>query len=160
MNAATNPTPAPPPGILAAEHLLAADDVPWIPLSGGKSFKPLRFLREDRGFVELLRLEPGETIGWHRHTGEVHAFNIAGKRRLRDGREVASGGYVHEPAGNVDTWQAIGDEALIVFVVVFGAVEYVDEHGATTARYTATSLRALYCEHCAAHGIEAPDLDE
>ena len=57
--------------------------VPWVPLSPGKSFKPLRFLRDDRGFVELMRLDPGEEIPLHRHTGEVHALNLEGSRELK-----------------------------------------------------------------------------
>lgn len=52
---------------------LAQATVPWVPLSEGKSFKPLRFLSGKRGFAELLRLEPGAVIPLHRHTGEVHA---------------------------------------------------------------------------------------
>ena len=61
---------------------VAPDSVPWVPLAANKAFKPLRFLRDDRGFVELLRLEPGAAIPLHRHTGEVHAFNLQGSRQL------------------------------------------------------------------------------
>ena len=76
--------------------------VPWVPLSPGKSFKPLRFLHDDRGFVELLRLDPGEEIALHRHTGEVHALNLEGSRQLSSGEIIGPGDYVYEPAGNVD----------------------------------------------------------
>jgi len=137
---------------------LARDAVPWVPLSAGKSFKPLRFLRDDRGFVELLRLEPGETIPLHRHTGEVHAFNLEGSRQLGTGEMIGPGDYVYEPAGNVDWWKVAGDVPLVVLVVVMGAVEYVDADGAVTRRYTAQTLMDAYREHCTANGIEPLDL--
>jgi 2,4'-dihydroxyacetophenone dioxygenase len=137
---------------------VAREDVPWVPLSSGKSFKPLRFLANDRGFVELLRLDPGEAIPLHRHTGEVHAFNLEGHRRLHTGELIGPGDYVYEPAGNVDSWQALGDGVLTVLVVVMGAVEYLDEEGNVTRRYTAATLDGLYRNHCAALGIEARDL--
>jgi quercetin dioxygenase-like cupin family protein len=139
-------------------HTLAHDAVPWVPLSPGKSFKPLRFLREDRGFVELLRLEPGETIPLHRHTGETHAFNLEGTRQLCTGEVIGPGGYVYEPEGNTDWWKVVGDVPLIVLVVVMGAVEYLDADGAVTHRYTAQALKDLYERHCAKVGIEPVDL--
>jgi 2,4'-dihydroxyacetophenone dioxygenase len=52
-------------------------------------------------WVELMRLRPGVRLGLHRHTGEVHALNLAGERRLNDGRLVRAGDYVYEPPGNV-----------------------------------------------------------
>ena len=52
----------------------------WIPTGPGKSFRPLRFAA-DR-WSELMRLEPGSAVALHRHTGEVHAFNLAGTREI------------------------------------------------------------------------------
>ncbi|HKE46502.1 MAG TPA: cupin domain-containing protein [Rhodanobacteraceae bacterium] len=137
---------------------LARGTVPWVPLSPGKAFKPLRFLRDDRGFVELLRLEPGETIPLHRHTGEVHAFNLEGTRELHTGEIIGPGGYVYEPVGNVDSWKVVGDAPLVVLVVVTGTVEYLDAAGHVTHRYTAKALHDLYCGHCIANGIAPRDL--
>jgi quercetin dioxygenase-like cupin family protein len=137
---------------------VAADDTPWVPLSAGKAFKPLRFLRDDRGFVELLRLQPGEEIALHRHTGEVHAFNLQGSRELCTGEVIGPGGYVYEPAGNVDSWKVVGNTPLIVFVVVMGAVEYLDADGAVTGRYTASRLLEIYRGHCEANGLDVVDL--
>ena len=131
-----------------------------MPLSAGKSFKPLRFLRDDRGFVELLRLEPGAEIPLHRHTREVHAFNLEGSRQLCSGEVVGPGGYVYEPAGNTDSWCAIGDTPLIVLVVVMGAVEYLGPGDTVIRCYTAQTLLDLFRRHCPAHGIQALDLVE
>jgi 2,4'-dihydroxyacetophenone dioxygenase len=137
---------------------IAGSAVPWVPLSAGKSFKPLRFLREDRGFVELLRLEPGEAIPRHRHTGETHAFNLEGSRELCSGEIAGPGDYVYEPAGNVDAWKVVGDAPLVVLVAVTGAVQYLDADGAMTHRCTAQTLADIYARHCEANGIQAIDL--
>ena len=74
-----------------------------------------------------MRVEPGHGAGLHRHTGPVHAFNLAGTRRiLGSGELVGPGDYTYEPGGMVDGWQAIGDEACIVHLHITGVVEYLD----------------------------------
>lgn len=133
---------------------LDTEAVPWIPLGPGESFKPLRFRACDGGRVLLLRLEPGILVPRHRHLGEVHAFNLAGSRRLvESGRVVGPGGYVYEPAGSVDSWEAVGDEPVIVHITSFGAMEYLDEDGAVLRRDTGRSLKDHYLRHCAQNGL-------
>jgi 2,4'-dihydroxyacetophenone dioxygenase len=142
----------------AAARTFTHEAIPWVPLPGGKSFKPLRFLSGNRGFVELLRLEPGSEISTHRHTGEVHAFNVEGSRELSSGEIVRPGDYVYEPAGNIDSWRVVGDAPLIVLVVVMGAVEYLGPSDNVTSVYTADTLLELYRRHCEEHGQEVLDL--
>ncbi|HEV2668849.1 MAG TPA: cupin domain-containing protein [Blastocatellia bacterium] len=145
------------PTFLPARNLANAE-VPWVPLAEGKSFKPLRFLSGNRGFVELLRLEPGTFSPLHRHTGEVHAFNLEGSRELCTGEVINPGDYVYEPAGNTDTWKVVGDVPLVVLVVVMGAVELIGPDDTVTDRITADTLMEAYQQHCAANGIQALDL--
>ena len=120
------------------------DAVPWIPGGPGKSAKPLRFLSGDRGFIELMRLEPGTEIPPHRHTGEVHAYNLEGSRKLSSGEIVGPGDYVFEPAGNVDSWTAVGDEPVIIHIVIAGAMDYLGADGEVIQTDTATSLQEIY----------------
>ena len=94
------------------------------------------------------------------HTGEVHALNLEGRRKLCDNRIVGPGDYVHEPAGNVDFWEAVGDVPLVVFVVVMGTVEYIGAHGEVTRRITTADRIADYERYCAEAGIPAHDLTE
>jgi quercetin dioxygenase-like cupin family protein len=133
---------------------------PWIPGGPGKFFKPLRFMSGYRGFVELLRLEPGIEMPLHRHTGEVHAFNLEGSRELCTGEVIDAGQYVYEPAGNIDSWIAIGPTPLIVFVVVMGEVEFYDENHAVRLRVSASTQHAAYQEYCASKGLTPQDLLE
>lgn len=130
----------------------------WIPEGEGKWSLPLQFLPDGAGWVELMRLTPGTRLGLHRHTGEVHALNLAGVRRLNDGRVVRAGDYIHEPAGNVDWWEAIGDEELLVHVVVKGSVEYLGPHHTVPQRITAADRVTDYHAHCAAIGIQPLEL--
>src|SRR5262245_10060247 len=62
---------------------LDTDGLPWIATGPGKSFRPLRFAAD--GWSELMRLEPGSAVALHRHTGEVHAFNLSGTREIPRG---------------------------------------------------------------------------
>jgi quercetin dioxygenase-like cupin family protein len=135
------------------DELISADAC-WIPEGAGKWSRPLGFLPGESGWVELMRLDPGVRLGLHRHSGVVHAYNVQGSRRLCTGEEIAPGGYVHEPAGNVDWWEATGDEPLVVFVVVMGAVEYLGEDGRVLKRIAAGDRIADYRRWCDAHGIE------
>lgn len=128
-------------------------DVDWIPTGPGKSFKPLRF--ENDGWSELMRLQPGAIVGLHRHTGDVHAFNLSGYRKIHDtGEIVGPGDYVYEPAGNVDAWEAFGDEPCVIHIKVHGAVEYLDDAGHLTGHADAASQAAAYQTWCRQHDIE------
>lgn len=135
----------------AAIHALVPahiDEADWIPEGEGKWALPLYFLSDNRGWVELMRLRPGTRLGLHRHSGEVHAFNLRGSRRLCSGELVGPGDYVHEPAGNVDWWEACGEEELIVFVVVHGSVEYLDARGGVARSISTVDRIQSYLEHC------------
>jgi 2,4'-dihydroxyacetophenone dioxygenase len=131
--------------------------IPWIPLGPGESFKPLRFMPNGRAL--LLRLEPGTIVPRHRHLGEVHGYNLSGTRRLLDTDEIVGpGGYVYEPAGNVDSWMAIGDEPVVVHIISFGAMEYLGDDGEVLRRDTPSSLHEAYLRFCEANGLTPLEL--
>lgn len=124
----------------------------WIPLREGLSFRPLHFAED--GYSLQLRLEPGVTIARHRHTGEVHAYNLFGTRELIDtGEIVGPGTYVFEPAGNVDSWRCVGDEPCIVQISLKGRVEYLDDDGAVTEVDDTFSTRGAYQKWCDVRGV-------
>ena len=61
---------------------------------------------------------------------------------------------MHEAAGNVDSWTAIGDEPCILHIVAFGAMEYLDENDQVIRTDTASSLRDAYVRYCEDHRME------
>jgi quercetin dioxygenase-like cupin family protein len=138
---------------------LNPEEIPWIPLGPGESFKPLRFLSDDRGRALLLRLEPGIVVPKHRHLGEVHGFNLAGRRKLLEtGEIVGPGGYVYEPSGNVDSWMAVGSDPVVVHIIAYGAMEYLGENGEVLKCDTPSSLREVYFRYCIDNALAALDL--
>lgn len=142
-----------------ASHAVDTDAIPWIPLGPGESFKPLHFFPKDRGRILLLRLDPGTIAPRHRHLGEVHGFNLAGTRKLiESGEVIGPGGYVYEPAGNVDSWMAVGSVPVVVHIVAYGAVEYLGERDAVIKRDTPSSLLEIYRRYCDKNGIPLVDL--
>lgn len=132
---------------------LHTHDMAWIPTGPGKSFRPLRFQAD--GWSELMRLEPGSLVPPHRHTGEVHAYNLSGSRQILDtGEMVGPGDYVYEPTGNIDSWQAVGDTPCIVHIKVTGTVEYLAPSGQVTERADSASQLATYLRWCDERGVQ------
>jgi quercetin dioxygenase-like cupin family protein len=119
--------------------------LPWQPVRPGFELKVLHGRTDDETRALLLRLEPGTVIPRHRHEGEVHALNLRGERKLLDtGEVIGPGGYVYEPAGNEDSWMAVGSEPLVIFVTVRGAIESIDDAGNVTRRTTTASMAEGY----------------
>lgn len=139
-------------------RIASAHDMPWIPESPVKSWKPLRFFADGRGFVEMMRMSPGATMPLHRHTGEIHAFNLEGERVLCTGERVGPGEYVYEPPGNTDWWKVVGEVPLTVFVVVHGEVEFLSADGAVRHRVCAATQLDAYRQYCEANGLGMLDL--
>jgi quercetin dioxygenase-like cupin family protein len=134
-------------------------DSHWVPSdTPGKSARLLRFLPNDEGFVELLRMEPGVAMPLHRHSGEIHAYNVSGSRQLCTGEVIGPGDYVYEPAGNVDWWRVVGDEPMIALVVVRGTVEFLAADGSVRSTANALTQRNELERYCLAQGLTMPDL--
>lgn len=147
------------PALLARLHHTDSASLPWIPSPvSGKAARPLRFLRGNRGFAELLRMQPGVAMPPHRHTGETHAFNLAGSRRLSSGEVIGPGGYVYEPPGHVDSWEVVGDTALVVLVVVSGEVHLLAPDGHVRGIANAATRFVEYRTFCREHGLAMLDL--
>jgi hypothetical protein len=132
-----------------------AASIAWVPLRAGLSFRPLHFAPD--GYSLQLRLEPGVTIPRHRHTGDVHAYNLEGSRELIEtGERVPRGTYVYEPSGNIDTWRCVGDVPCIVQITLKGRVEYLDDRGEVRDATDTHTAREAYLRFCSLQGVR-PD---
>ena len=69
---------------------------------------------------------------------------------LTDGCDVAGS----------DWWEAVGDQPLIVYVVVMGSVEYLDDRGGVLRRITTADRIADWRRWCEASGQDAEALIE
>ncbi|MBS0482080.1 MAG: anti-sigma factor [Proteobacteria bacterium] len=121
-----------------------------MPLAEGISTKPLRFAGEER--TQLLKVEPGVSVGLHSHGGYVHAFALSGSRLL-DGQVIAGpGSYAFEPSGNRDCWKCTGNEPVILFIHMAGALVSFDAQGKESGRTTTEGLRQRYVAWCGTEG--------
>ena len=125
------------------------DGMPWIATGPGKSFRPLRFAAD--GWSELMRLEPGSSVALHRHTGEVHAFNIRGTR------EILGSGELSDRAATCTSRRRrmgrVGDEPCVVHIKVAGTIEYLDDNGQVIESVNAETQRAVYLAWCRDHDV-------
>jgi len=136
----------------ASANPVRESELHWVPLREGVSFKPLHFCED--GYSLQLRVEPGTTIGRHRHTGEVNAYNISGSREIIDtGEIVGPGTFVHEPRGNVDSWRCAGDQPCVVQISLKGRVEYLDADGNVVSHTDTHTARAAYLKWCDEHDV-------
>lgn len=122
------------------------EELPWMPLGPGISARPLWFGGEERTLQ--LKVEPGVSVGRHRHTGAVHAFNVSGSRELGNGEIAGPGDYVYEPAGNADCWRAVGDVPCIVQITLSGRVVYIAEDGSEESFTDTAKLKEQYLNWC------------
>lgn len=134
------------------------EDTAWMEIGEGRGLKLLRILPDDAGYAAIMRVDPGHAIPPHRHTGAVHAYNLKGSRRIHTGDVIGPGGYVFEPPGNIDTWEAIGDEPCLILIVVEGDVEYLTPEGHVAERYNAAGMRALHLKWSKAAGLRPFEL--
>lgn len=119
--------------------------LPWQPVHPGFALKLLQGGTDADTRVLILRVDPGTVIQRHRHGGEVHAFNLAGRRQLLEtGEVIGPQGYVYEPPGNVDSWMAVGDEPALVLVTLRGSFETLDAVGTVIGRSTTGSITESY----------------
>ncbi len=131
----------------------------WIPLGDGQSFRPIAF-GPGRARQLVLRVEPGVVVGLHRHHGEVHAYTLSGQRRLLDPAgpvDIGPGDYVYEPAGNVDSWMAFGDEPCIVHIAIDGPMDTLGPDGEVRSSSGTPELLAAYRKWCAANHRRADE---
>jgi 2,4'-dihydroxyacetophenone dioxygenase len=78
----------------------------------------------------------------------MHPAQPASPLHTDDMSWIPTGGGKYEPAGNIDAWQAIGDQPCIVHIKVVGTVEYLDESGAVIGVANSATQRAAYLTWC------------
>ena len=89
----------------------------------------------------------------------THWDNLEGSRQLLEsGQIIGPGDYVYEPAGNQDSWMAVGNVPCVVFISLRGALEYLGPEGDVIARDDTESMAAGYRTYCEANGLEWFDL--
>ncbi len=141
------------------DQAIADADVPWVPLSDGVSYKPMRFDFSSGVWVNLLQIQPGARLGRHRHNGgPVLAYCLKGSWRYLERTWVAvEGSFVYEPPGDIHTLIA-GPEGMTTLFVTDGVLQYFDRDDNLDHEDNVFTRYQGYIAHCAHLGIEPLDL--
>ena len=108
----------------------ATDDLPYADDWAGTPGVRLKLLMADvegARFAVRIRFAPGILLPPHQHTGEVHAYTLAGSWYYLEHAEnppSRAGSYLFEPPGSTHTLKVAddaGEETDVVFVV-YGAM--------------------------------------
>lgn len=140
----------------------SGDDVPAVPFTPYSEDVLIKLLRVDpvSGQMCVILTAPGGTqLGIHRHYGSVILYTIRGGWRYLEHDWVARGGdFVYETAGSSHTFVVEDGETTEAFIVVEGALEFLDEEGNTLAIEDWRSMYRRYIEYCEQEGLEPIDV--
>lgn len=141
------------------DRAIADDAVPWVPLTAGVAYKPLRFDFATGAWVNVLRIEPGAVLGRHRHSGgPVIGYCLEGRWWYRERDWVAEPGtLIYEPPGDIHTLVA-GDEGMTTLFVTDGVLQFFGDGDELDHEDTVFTRYQGYVDHCEAHGLPVVDL--
>lgn len=147
-------------GIYDANYI-AADTLPFFPVPmNGTEIKLLRVNPISGQFILVQKSKPNATINIHKHYGAVIGYTQQGAWGYKEYNWVAKkGDFVFEPAGSTHTlYTEPGDEETIIFFVIDGAMEFLDENGNTLAMFDWKMAFDLYQNYCKENNLEIIDL--
>ena len=140
----------------------SGDDLPAVPFTPYSEDVLIKLLRVDpvSGQLCVILSAPGGTqLGTHRHYGSVVVYTMKGAWRYLEHDWVArAGDFVYETAGSSHTFVVEPGETTEAFIVVEGALEFIDDEGNTLAIEDWRSMYSRYLDYCEQEGIEPVDM--
>jgi 2,4'-dihydroxyacetophenone dioxygenase len=137
-------------------------DVPAVPFTPYSEDVKIKLLRVDpvSGQLCVILSAPGGTgLGVHKHYGSVILYTIKGAWRYLEHDWVArAGDFVYETAGSSHTFLVEPGETTEAFIIVEGALEFIDEEGNTIAIEDWRSMYQRYLDYCEDEGLEPVDV--
>jgi quercetin dioxygenase-like cupin family protein len=143
----------------------ASDDLPWAEGWAGDERIRLKLLMADiegGRFAVRMQFEPGVEVAPHKHTGEVHAFTLAGSWRYIDypgspPNQAAS--YLFEPPGSTHTLRVADDAGVTdVLFIIYGAMLHLGPGGEVVAVTDAESVLREYPALLREQGQPVPEV--
>ena len=137
-------------------------DVPAVPFTPYSEDVKIKLLRVDpvSGQLCVILSAPGGTgLGVHKHYGSVTLYTIKGAWRYLEHDWVArAGDFVYETAGSSHTFQVEPGETTEAFIIVEGALEFIDEQGNTIAIEDWQTMYQRYLDYCEEEGLDPVDV--
>jgi len=143
---------------------LPDDERVWVPQAPLVWFRPLMFNTVTGGWCNLLRVRRAGVLSRHIHPSAVTGYVIKGAWRYLEHDWVAhEGSFVFEPPGEIHTLvvdDASGDNEMITFFNIQGALVYLDEAGQQTGYEDVFSKIGMCRAHYEANGLGAAYVDQ
>jgi quercetin dioxygenase-like cupin family protein len=137
-------------------------DVPAVPFTPYSEDVTIKLLHVDpvSGQLCVILSAPGGTgLGMHKHYGSVVLYTIKGAWRYLEHDWVSrAGDFVYETAGSSHTFFVEPGETTEAFIIVEGALEFIDEQGNTIAIEDWRTMYQRYLDYCEQEGLEPVDV--
>lgn len=142
----------------------ASDALPWADAWAGDPRIKLKLLMADvegGRFAVRMLFEPGVEVAAHKHSGEVHAFTLAGEWAYLEypgSPPNRAGSYLFEPPGSTHTLKVADGlaEPTDVLFVIYGAMLHLGAANEVVAVTDAASVLREYPALLRAQGKPVP----
>lgn len=142
----------------------ASDALPWADGWAGDPRIKLKLLMADiegGRFAVRMLFDPGVLVATHKHSGEVHAFTLAGEWAYLEYPDTSpnrAGSYLFEPPGSTHTLKVAdhAGELTDVLFVIYGAMLHLGEGGEVVAVTDAESVLREYPQLLREQGKSLP----
>ena len=132
--------------------------VPWDEASGS-DIKLCKLNPSTGEMIVFIRTPPNKTLTKHFHPGTVVVYVVQGQWTYNEGWVAGPGDVVVEAAGSTHAPTMMDVEGYkVVFAVIQGSLEFVDENGARIAYDNWQTLLKRYHDHCAKIGVTPRNL--
>lgn len=132
--------------------------VPWDEASGSE-IKLVKLNPSTGEMIVFIKTPPGKTLTKHFHPGTVIVYVVQGQWTYNEGWVAGPGDSVVEAAGSTHAPTMLdGDEPTIIFAVIQGSLEFVDDAGNRVGYDNWQTLLQRYNDYCACIGVAPRDL--
>jgi hypothetical protein len=141
------------------------DERVWVPQAPLVWFRPLLFNTVTGGWCNLLRVRKAGVLSRHIHPAIVVGYVIKGSWRYLEHDWIAKeGSFVFEPPGEIHTLvvdeNSGGDQEMITFFNISGAMVYLDDAGQQTGYEDVFSKIQMCRQHYEAVGLGGYYVDQ
>ena len=133
-------------------------DLPWVPWAPGHFIKLIKLNPVTGQIILFIRSVPGAALQMHFHPGTVVVYTLQGAWTYDEGWVSETGDVVFEVAGSTHSPRMVGKEDTIVFAVIEGALDFVDEKGQTIATENWQTFLKRYYDYCDEKGLVAAEI--